>query len=94
MMNSAAAADDDVMEPQDVMVSLASGVPVDVSSDGEVTDAHSRHYSSLNSLRPFYTAQKPTCGYSFSWDTDHRHKPTGLQPHNPAMWRNTCVYKH
>lgn len=41
-----------------------------------------------NSLIPFYTAIKPTCGYRFSRDTDHRHKLIGIPASNPVMWRN------
>ncbi|RXN05628.1 hypothetical protein ROHU_012625 [Labeo rohita] len=49
--------------------------------------------TSGNSLRPFYTAQKATCGFSFSWHTDHRRKHSDLQACNPMMWRNQCVSK-
>ncbi|KAK2906538.1 hypothetical protein Q8A67_005523 [Cirrhinus molitorella] len=49
--------------------------------------------TSGNSLRPFYTAQKPACGFNFSWHTDHRRKHNDLQACNPAMWRKPCVSK-
>ncbi|XP_052446131.1 putative uncharacterized protein GUCA1ANB [Carassius gibelio] len=47
--------------------------------------------TSRNSLRPFYTAQKPACGFSFSWSTDHRRKHNGLQACDPVKWRSQCV---
>lgn len=46
-----------------------------------------------NSLRPFYTAQKPACGFSFSWSTDHRRKRNGLQACDPVKWRSQRVSK-
>ncbi|XP_076877840.1 uncharacterized protein LOC143526921 [Brachyhypopomus gauderio] len=42
-----------------------------------------------NSLSPFYTVGKPTCGYRFSWSTDHRRRHTGIAPSNIVMWRST-----
>ncbi|KAG5274586.1 hypothetical protein AALO_G00137930 [Alosa alosa] len=41
-----------------------------------------------NSLIPFYSAVKPTCGYRFSRDTDHRRKTIGIPTSNPVMWKN------
>uniref|UniRef100_A0A671R058 Uncharacterized protein n=1 Tax=Sinocyclocheilus anshuiensis TaxID=1608454 RepID=A0A671R058_9TELE len=49
--------------------------------------------TSGNSLRPFCTAQKPACGFGFSWRTDHRRKRNGLQACNPVKWRSQCVSK-
>ncbi|KTF71441.1 hypothetical protein cypCar_00050296 [Cyprinus carpio] len=49
--------------------------------------------TSGNSLRPFYTAQKPACGFGFSWHTDHRRRHNDLQACNPVMWRSQCVSK-
>uniref|UniRef100_A0A672LQ95 Uncharacterized protein n=1 Tax=Sinocyclocheilus grahami TaxID=75366 RepID=A0A672LQ95_SINGR len=47
--------------------------------------------TSGNSLRPFCTAQKPACGFGFSWRTDHRRKRNDLQACNPVKWRSQCV---
>lgn len=44
--------------------------------------------SSGNSLRPFCTAQKPSCGFRFSQDTDHRRKHNDLRACNPNKWRS------
>ncbi|KAL6464157.1 hypothetical protein MHYP_G00264740 [Metynnis hypsauchen] len=41
-----------------------------------------------NSLSPFYTEEKPTCGFRFCWNTDHRRRRhTDICPSNPVMWR-------
>ncbi|KFQ30083.1 hypothetical protein N331_10430, partial [Merops nubicus] len=40
-----------------------------------------------NSYRPFYTAQKPTCGYRYSRDTDHTRKVMDVQSANVMKWR-------
>ncbi|KAL7843855.1 hypothetical protein AOLI_G00253670 [Acnodon oligacanthus] len=37
-----------------------------------------------NSLSPFHTEEKPTCGFHFCWNTDHRrHCHTDICPSNP-----------
>ncbi|KAM9534892.1 uncharacterized protein ACWYII_039675 isoform 2-T2 [Salvelinus alpinus] len=41
-----------------------------------------------NSLIPFYTVAKPTCGYRFSRETDHKHRHIGIPASNPVMWRS------
>ncbi|KFV61342.1 hypothetical protein N307_00117, partial [Dryobates pubescens] len=40
-----------------------------------------------NSYKPFYTAQKPTCGYRFHRDTDHTRKVLDIQSANTVKWR-------
>ncbi|XP_060045808.1 putative uncharacterized protein CIMIP3 isoform X2 [Erinaceus europaeus] len=40
-----------------------------------------------NSLSPFYTLQKPTCGYLYCRDTDHSRKVFDVPPANQIMWR-------
>ncbi|KFZ55618.1 hypothetical protein N321_10025, partial [Antrostomus carolinensis] len=40
-----------------------------------------------NSYRPFYTAQKPTCGYRYCRDTDHTKKVIDVLSANVVKWR-------
>lgn len=40
-----------------------------------------------NSYSPFYTAQRPTCGYHFCHDTDHTKKVTDVSSANIMKWR-------
>uniref|UniRef100_A0A3P9A5A9 Uncharacterized protein n=1 Tax=Esox lucius TaxID=8010 RepID=A0A3P9A5A9_ESOLU len=46
-----------------------------------------------NSLMPFYTMIKPTCGYRFSRETAHNRQHTGIHASNPVMWRS-CMAKN
>ncbi|XP_032305202.1 uncharacterized protein 114841037 [Coturnix japonica] len=39
-----------------------------------------------NSYSPFYTSQRPTCGYHFHYDTDHTRKVMDIQSANLAKW--------
>ncbi|XP_060087226.1 putative uncharacterized protein CIMIP3 [Heteronotia binoei] len=45
-----------------------------------------------NSYNPFYTLQKPTCGYRYSPDTDHKRKVLDVERMNIVKWR-TVVRK-
>ncbi|XP_054992660.1 putative uncharacterized protein GUCA1ANB [Sorex araneus] len=47
---------------------------------------YSPQYS--NSLSPFYTLQKPTCGYLYSRAVDHSRKRLDVPPANLAMWQS------
>ncbi len=48
-----------------------------------------------NSLGPFYTRGKPTCGYFFSLGTDNKKRLTGIPPSNLVAWRTTwCSELH
>ena len=40
-----------------------------------------------NSYSPFYTAQKPTCGYHYHRDTDHTRKVMDVLSANIVKWR-------
>ena len=40
-----------------------------------------------NSLCPFNTVMKPTCGYYFSRGTDNRKKRIGIPPSDLVAWR-------
>ena len=41
-----------------------------------------------NSLAPFATLGKPTCGYFFSRETDNKKKKFGIPPSDLVKWRN------
>ncbi|KFU84405.1 hypothetical protein M959_04047, partial [Chaetura pelagica] len=40
-----------------------------------------------NSYNPFYTAQKPTCGYRYDRSTDHTRKVMDVPNANVVKWR-------
>ena len=40
-----------------------------------------------NSMAPFTTVGKPTCGYFFTRDTDNKKKKIGIPPTNLVKWR-------
>lgn len=69
----------------------AAYVPVVVNSRGQNSDKlrfnfYTSQYS--NSLNPFYTLQKPTCGYLYRRDTDHTRKRFDVPPANMVLWRS------
>ncbi|XP_045397895.1 putative uncharacterized protein GUCA1ANB isoform X2 [Lemur catta] len=77
---------------QDREQSLAAAyVPVVVDSRGQNPDKlrfnfYTSQYS--NSLNPFYTLQKPTCGYLYRRDTDHTRKCFDVPSANLILWRS------
>ncbi|XP_012941122.2 uncharacterized protein LOC106012516 [Aplysia californica] len=42
-----------------------------------------------NSLAPFYTHEKRTCGYFFSRETDNRKRNFGIPPSDLVAWRSS-----
>ncbi|XP_020739929.2 putative uncharacterized protein CIMIP3 isoform X2 [Odocoileus virginianus] len=69
----------------------AAYVPVVVDPRGQNPDKlrfnfYTSQYS--NSLNPFYTLQKPTCGYLYRRDTDHTRKRFDVPPANLVLWRS------
>ncbi|KAM6185116.1 ciliary microtubule inner protein 3 [Rhynchocyon petersi] len=65
-------------------------VPVVVDLGGQKSDKLRFHFYShqySNSLNPFYTAQKPTCGYLYCRDTDHTRKRFDVPYANVVLWR-------
>lgn len=44
--------------------------------------------TSVNSLAPFASLGKPTCGYFFSRGTDNKKRRTGIPPTNTVKWRS------
>ncbi|XP_026983035.1 putative uncharacterized protein CIMIP3 [Sagmatias obliquidens] len=66
-------------------------VPVVVDPRGQNPDKfrfnfYTSQYS--NTLNPFYTLQKPTCGSPYRRDTDHTRKRFDVPPANPVLWRS------
>lgn len=76
---------------QDRELSLAAAyVPVVLDPQGQNRDKlrfnfYTSQYS--NSLNPFYTLQKPTCGYLYRRETDHTRKHFDVPPANVILWR-------
>ncbi|XP_038199319.1 putative uncharacterized protein GUCA1ANB isoform X2 [Arvicola amphibius] len=67
----------------------AAFVPVVVDPRGQNPDKsrfnfYTSQYS--NSLNPFYTLQKPTCGYLYRRETDHTRKRFDVPPANLILW--------
>ncbi|XP_060063286.1 uncharacterized protein LOC132543780 [Ylistrum balloti] len=42
----------------------------------------------MNSIAPFYTEEKPTCGFFFSRITDNKKKKFGIPPSDLVKWRS------
>ncbi|XP_068415290.1 putative uncharacterized protein CIMIP3 [Eschrichtius robustus] len=68
---------------------VAAYVPVVVDPRGQNPDKfrlnfYTSQYS--NTLNPFYTLQKPTCGYLYRRDTDHTRKRFDVPPANLVSW--------
>ncbi|KAM5285233.1 ciliary microtubule inner protein 3 [Hipposideros larvatus] len=69
----------------------AAYVPVVVNPRGPNLDKprfnfYTSQYS--NCLNPFYTLQKPTCGYLYRMDTDHTRKRFDVPPANMILWHS------
>ncbi|XP_012628674.1 ciliary microtubule inner protein 3 [Microcebus murinus] len=77
---------------QDREQSLAAAyVPVVVDPRGPNPDKLRFHFYTSqysNSLNPFYTLQKPTCGYLYRRDTDHTRKRFDVPSANVMLWRS------
>ncbi|XP_053104933.1 putative uncharacterized protein GUCA1ANB [Hemicordylus capensis] len=66
-------------------------VPVVIHPGGQKPEAlsfafYNPNYS--NSYMPFYTLQKPTCGYRYCRDTDHRRRVLDVERVNLPKWRS------
>ncbi|KAL1771491.1 hypothetical protein HispidOSU_013473 [Sigmodon hispidus] len=69
---------------------VSAFVPVVVDPRGQNQDnIRFNFYTSQcsNSLNPFYTLQKPTCGYLYRRETDHTRKRFDIPPANLILWR-------
>ena len=65
------------MVPPERLATTAAGM-----KGQESANSHS------NSLAPFSTVGKPTCGYFFSRVTDNKKKKFGIPPSDLVKWRN------
>ncbi|KAM4834714.1 ciliary microtubule inner protein 3 isoform 2-T2 [Thomomys bottae] len=66
-------------------------VPVVVNPRGKNPNKLRFHFYTsqyFNSVTPFYTLQKPTCGYLYHRDTDHTRKHLDIPPANLILWRS------
>ncbi|XP_078011489.1 ciliary microtubule inner protein 3 [Phascolarctos cinereus] len=50
---------------------------------------HTQQYT--NSYTPFYTLEKPTCGYLYCRDTDHTRKRLDVPYTNVTKWRTDAI---
>lgn len=66
--------------------------PTKETSSGTSTSGPQNQLTgALNSLTPFYSVVKPTCGFRFSWETNHRYHNTGILASNPVKWRTNML---
>lgn len=69
---------------------VSTFVPVVIHPGGHIPESlkfafYNPNYT--NSYTPFYTLQKPTCGYRYSPDTDHKRKVLDVETLNLGKWR-------
>ena len=50
--------------------------------------------SDQNTLSPFTSLGKPTCGYYFNYDADHKRRLIGILPSNVVKWHSKPSYAH
>lgn len=67
--------------------------PLSVKLPGHKTEVQVQYLSNptmryVNSLAPFSTLGKSTCGYYFSRGTDNKKRKTGIPPSNLVAWRS------
>jgi hypothetical protein len=63
-----------------------NGIPFTITEDSKKGPRPSA--GTGNSLAPFYTMSKPTCGYFFSRDTDNKRKKMGIPASDLVKWRS------
>ncbi|XP_069879847.1 putative uncharacterized protein CIMIP3 isoform X2 [Dipodomys merriami] len=69
----------------------AAYMPVMVNHREQNSDKLRFHFYTpqyRNSLNPFCTLQKPTCGYLYCRDIDHTRKRFDVPPANLVLWRS------
>jgi len=76
-----------MLYPQDRVANQGMVSPTRLSADCGASEASSNPTKS-NSLAPFSTVGKPTCGYFFSRDTNNRKIKFGIPPCDNVKWRN------
>ena len=59
-------------------------------SGSVIRDFNKVRVAKSNSLAPFCTLGKPTCGYFFSRNTDNRRSKFGIPASNLVQWRSSC----
>lgn len=80
------------MSPRQLDVVPVNVVDVAVASAVTPRDRQgNKAGQSSNSLAPFYTQAKPTCGYVFSWKTDNKKRRMGIPPTNVVRWRSAVT---
>ena len=72
---------------QDVSPPISNWGPVSVNKERNAKLAIGTPTKS-NSIAPFASLGKPTCGYFFNDQTDHRKKNFGIPPSDLVKWRN------
>ncbi|XP_043933051.1 putative uncharacterized protein GUCA1ANB [Protopterus annectens] len=50
-------------------------------------DSHTGSFNSSNTIFSFHTMSKPTCGYRYTRETDHKKRLIGVLPSNVVRWR-------
>ncbi|XP_072498197.1 putative uncharacterized protein CIMIP3 [Notamacropus eugenii] len=74
--------------------SLASKMPVVVDPWKQQQPVINHRFFTqqyTNSYTPFYTLQKPTCGYLYCRDTDHTRKSLDVPYTNVTKWRTDAI---
>lgn len=61
--------------------------PTPATGTGEKKEG-GKAVSTNNSLAPFYTLAKPTCGFFFSRQTDNKKRKFGIPPSDLVKWRS------
>lgn len=64
---------------------LRHSVPTDLTA---YVIGPNREIKKNNSIAPFSTVGKPTCGYFFNRETDNKKKKIGIPPTNLVKWRS------
>ncbi|XP_031820716.1 uncharacterized protein 114841037 [Sarcophilus harrisii] len=81
-------------DPSHPRKSFASTIPVAVDPWKQQQKVinhrfYTRQYT--NSYTPFYTLQKPSCGYLYCQDTDHTRKRLDIPYTNVNKWRTDAI---
>ncbi|KAK7108674.1 putative uncharacterized protein CIMIP3 isoform X2 [Littorina saxatilis] len=62
--------------------------PTPVNGVGSIKDEKQGAKCINNSIAPFFTVGKPTCGYFFSRSTDNKKRNIGIPPSDVVKWRS------
>ena len=61
---------------------------VQISLQKQSSKAGSKPFNIGNSIAPFHTIMKPTCGYFFNREGDNRRKKLGIPAADLVAWRS------